>query len=56
MDIIFEKNFEMSFIKSNEHNKVNNVNCNCQIFNKEISWTFSFKFLSVEKNRLLKMV
>ena len=56
MDKIFRKNFEMSFIKNNEHKKVNNVNCKCQIFKQEISPTFSFKFLSVEKYRLLKRV
>ena len=46
----------MSFIKSNEHIKVDNVNCNCQIFKEEISWTISSKFFSVDKKRFSKDV
>ena len=56
MDNILKKNFEMSFIKSNQHRNVNYVNCNCQIFKWEIFPTLSLKFFSVDKITIIEKV
>ena len=56
MDNILKENFEKSLIKNNQQKKGLNVNCNYQIFNEDISPTFSFKIFSVDKKTILKKV